>query len=481
MICKNCGKENLEDAKFCSACGSNLNEVLQICSSCGTKNSIDAKFCKKCGASLSTKKVCPNCGIENKKEANYCKACGTKFIGQRVKVQKEKCVGRLIFNIISLRFCTFILMYCFIAAFNDFLKIKNIQGDLFGVLDNTDINLVSVIKNISTIKENSMVRNLGAYAKTAYLLPNIVALLGILTAIVGCLTAIVLAIIHVVRKAMKKEMPNLERYTIMSLGFFFAGFMVVSLSNFKMNYEYYGEVYKIGFQYGPVVVSALCIGINWILISHIAEIVFRGIEGSSLLEIRDRIFKMAEGVLLIILLFNLVGNFARITFIEEEGQLSYHFSSLVYFRYAYVSAGLYKYNRDAFSAELVQSLVMSPILLVFMLAFISIGILFFIRRFSKKKSEAPKPSLCCGIVFMSMAALLLILTCVAAPMIFRDSNLLELLNLDSAAILDGMTSMVSANIIVFVIFSGALLALEIVWWALSSKENKKESPIKEEI
>ena len=482
MICKACGKENLEEAKYCISCGADLKEDFQICSSCGAKNSMDAKFCKKCGTSLNTKKVCPNCGIENKKEANYCKACGTKLngkAGQTEKGQKKIGTGRLILSLISLRMCTFILVLCFNSASRDFLKVRKMQSNLVGVLDESDINLFNVIKNISNIRKNSGTITidsfgkivLGSYGKAAFLIPNIVSLLGILTAIIGCIVAIVLAIIQIVKSTVKRELPNLERYAIMSTGFLLAGLIVVSLSNFEMNSYYYDETYKISFQFGPVVLAALCIGIIWMFISHIAEIVFRYIENCSTTEIRDRIFKVVEGALLLVLLFNLSSSFARITFVlDESSALSYKFSSLVYFRCAYIVAGLYKMNNGSFPKELTQSLVMSPILLVFLLVFIGFGILFFIRRFAKKNNEAPKPSLCCGIVFMSIAVLLLILTCIAAPMIYKESALLQLLTLNSADLVDNTSSMVSANIIVFVIFAGALLALEFVGWVLFIKD-----------
>lgn len=63
MICKICGAENKDSAKFCSSCGNrieipqpetNLDPVPEhnYCSRCGTDNDPVASFCMSCGARL---------------------------------------------------------------------------------------------------------------------------------------------------------------------------------------------------------------------------------------------------------------------------------------------------------------------------------------------------------------------------------------------------------------------------------------------
>lgn len=64
MICKECGIENNDSAKFCKACGAKL-EMPQpepapapepanvFCQQCGTENSPTASFCKNCGSPLT--------------------------------------------------------------------------------------------------------------------------------------------------------------------------------------------------------------------------------------------------------------------------------------------------------------------------------------------------------------------------------------------------------------------------------------------
>ena len=117
MICKNCGYENVKDAKFCESCGSKLEEIkpqvkeekltdAKTCPKCGYENDIDAKFCEACGLKLEEgKKIeevkddripCPSCGYRNDKDAKFCEACGKKLgkdqedLGQTRIINKEK-------------------------------------------------------------------------------------------------------------------------------------------------------------------------------------------------------------------------------------------------------------------------------------------------------------------------------------------------------------------------------------------------------
>ena len=65
MKCRNCGAENQEGAKFCSSCGSKLEEeVLETqevkvepgqvkCRICGHINTTEDTYCKLCGSQLS--------------------------------------------------------------------------------------------------------------------------------------------------------------------------------------------------------------------------------------------------------------------------------------------------------------------------------------------------------------------------------------------------------------------------------------------
>jgi len=65
MICKNCGSEISDTAKFCPKCGAKVEFEKQlkpkiqrdviICKNCGEINPSIAKFCKKCGTPLKEK------------------------------------------------------------------------------------------------------------------------------------------------------------------------------------------------------------------------------------------------------------------------------------------------------------------------------------------------------------------------------------------------------------------------------------------
>ena len=92
MKCKKCGAENLDDAKFCSACGSRLDA--KYCQKCGKVNPDNAKFCNYCGSLLNTDGEatednaglnqentirCRICGHINPNTENYCKLCGSQL------------------------------------------------------------------------------------------------------------------------------------------------------------------------------------------------------------------------------------------------------------------------------------------------------------------------------------------------------------------------------------------------------------------
>ena len=73
MVCKNCGAETVEGAKFCTNCGSKLERKVP-CKACGRLNDENAKFCAFCGARTDGKKVCATCGTLY--EGKFCYNCG---------------------------------------------------------------------------------------------------------------------------------------------------------------------------------------------------------------------------------------------------------------------------------------------------------------------------------------------------------------------------------------------------------------------
>ncbi len=471
MICKVCGKNNLDDAKFCSSCGASLiekeevvvEEDFKICKSCGAANVKGAKFCKSCGSLLiDVNHNCPSCGIENKPEAMFCKACGTPL-----KKKPRKNIGRLIFNIISLCMCSFILIYCFAATFTSFMITSQYDTTISSIFEQTNLNLFQVIENLSNINENAIVQNFGAYGKVSYVIPNVIMLLGICTAMVGCTIMLILAIVRSTQSGLKKELPNLERYATWTTGFLLAGLMVVSLHYMSMDAISSENQFFLGLQYGPVVLSALCIGIIWMFACHIAEFVFRCVEDLNTSLIRNKIFHLVENIFIVILVFNIAIGFAKISVNESDPMVIVQLSSGQYFNYAYSIAGMLKYFNKTLSQKIIQSLIMSPILLAFMIAFIVLGVIFFIRRGVEKKEDTPKSSLCCGIVFMVLSVGFLVLSCVTAPLL-KDTSFLEMIG--ASTIGDIFDTFITSNVIVTIVFASALLALEIVWTVLGSKK-----------
>ena len=94
MICPNCSRETVQQAKFCNHCG---ERVAVACPWCQTFNTPDSLFCSNCGLSLteghgvregpslesrgltpprSVGLGCPRCGAANEPGSEYCFQCG---------------------------------------------------------------------------------------------------------------------------------------------------------------------------------------------------------------------------------------------------------------------------------------------------------------------------------------------------------------------------------------------------------------------
>lgn len=64
MFCPYCGKQNIENARFCNTCGKELSANVQqiFCPNCGKENITNATFCSGCGKNL---RPLPNLGKMN--------------------------------------------------------------------------------------------------------------------------------------------------------------------------------------------------------------------------------------------------------------------------------------------------------------------------------------------------------------------------------------------------------------------------------
>lgn len=76
MICKVCGTDNAENAKFCKTCGNRLDGVI-ICPACRAENSGQNRFCDSCGTRLKQAYVCARCGAQF--DGNFCPVCGAPY------------------------------------------------------------------------------------------------------------------------------------------------------------------------------------------------------------------------------------------------------------------------------------------------------------------------------------------------------------------------------------------------------------------
>ena len=111
MNCLKCGREVVEQAKFCSYCG---YRVAMVCPSCGILNQTEALFCYDCGWSLTASKAepseatprqpgpmtspvgqsrdgdsdCPGCGTAYEPGSTYCYQCGLQGVSPEPVVRE---------------------------------------------------------------------------------------------------------------------------------------------------------------------------------------------------------------------------------------------------------------------------------------------------------------------------------------------------------------------------------------------------------
>ena len=57
--CRNCGAQLDDDARFCTACGTKVEDPGRVCPNCGAKVDDDAHFCTECGTKLDVSPAQP--------------------------------------------------------------------------------------------------------------------------------------------------------------------------------------------------------------------------------------------------------------------------------------------------------------------------------------------------------------------------------------------------------------------------------------
>jgi rRNA maturation endonuclease Nob1 len=91
MQCSSCGAQIEENKKFCTECGTKIEQEVN-CPECSTKLPPNTKFCTSCGAKVDeVSKVdeeikCPKCSKSLPVNSKFCTDCGIK-IGQLKTVQ----------------------------------------------------------------------------------------------------------------------------------------------------------------------------------------------------------------------------------------------------------------------------------------------------------------------------------------------------------------------------------------------------------
>lgn len=90
VICPKCGNELNPGEKFCSICGTKIeDEPSNICENCGSEVPENVIFCPTCGSKVAPKEkpsvqICSNCGSELEEDTAFCPECGANIkTGQR--------------------------------------------------------------------------------------------------------------------------------------------------------------------------------------------------------------------------------------------------------------------------------------------------------------------------------------------------------------------------------------------------------------
>ncbi|MDE5855894.1 MAG: zinc-ribbon domain-containing protein [Anaeroplasmataceae bacterium] len=445
MNCRYCNAENDEDAVYCINCGKKLDGEL-ICPSCGAKNEGDAKFCKECGHNLF--KSAPKEGAISK--------------------EKGLSIGNLVLKIIAVSMAAFIILFSFGSCFAPF-----ITG--FG----QGMNLFDFINDLKDFKPKPS----GIYGSDFYMIeqtmPNIICISGISIALIGCTAALIWGTVIAIRTSMKKQIPNLDQQGLLATCSLLTALLFSSLIFMYSKAPSGSLSVNFSIKYGGVVLAAVSVGLAWYFLNYICHFVLDIIKGLKKKEILNRAFKLGEAILLCVILFNLCSSFMSFVQLEENwigerGKVVFGMSIGAFF--TNLSESIYYKTSDmdfVFSTSNVAGgyYLAMAILIVFIVILVAGVSIIFIRL--KNTSDKTKASLITAIPLVVMATVELALTIAAINVFSKPDGVFQMVLGENIV---ETREYVGSSIIVFMVFSLLVLALEIIWMILNKNiKDEKES------
>lgn len=264
MLCKKCGKENFDDAVFCTSCGERI-EHENTCPSCGKVVQEDAVYCNNCGKRLDGKNLCSSCG--ELFVGNFCPKCGTSVIANTNSVSnapvESKSPKKVVNNeklnkifdktgtSILLFGVVFALVFVFLIGFGVSIKtnISDVNdyyiemiSEEYGISAKSDIYYYfgQAYEDIDTLIEAMDLKN-GEKYQVDYTSPAlyITMVLGTVISAAVLLAVVVLAILAVVqlsRKLSGKDVKNAEKLAFASmLSYILGAILLYANSYVKLN------------------------------------------------------------------------------------------------------------------------------------------------------------------------------------------------------------------------------------------------------
>lgn len=296
MLCKNCGKENIDDAVFCTSCGERLDNA-KTCPSCGKVLQEDAVYCNYCGKRVDGKNLCPACG--ELFEGNFCPKCGTSVVERPVsEPQQSKKINRAKLNekvnkvldktgaSVLLFGVVFALIFVFLIGFKVSMK-ASIAGVSVDSLENlfdefgvdlglkTKLNMYyyfgDAYKDIDETIQNEGLREMPVEYTSPAL--YIEAILG--TVIVSCVLLAVfimsiVAMVKLVNKLRGKDVKNAEKVSLATMLTYILGAIALYALNYAKAYLSYDSLSVSAFvkfdsaTLAGIILCAISIGLAFI-------------------------------------------------------------------------------------------------------------------------------------------------------------------------------------------------------------------------